>query len=54
MERGIIVERVREGMQKAKIYGTKSANPIGRPSTKLPKDFTKYYKKNGHLKKLQQ
>lgn len=45
MEREITVERVREGMQKAKLYGTKSGNPIGRPSTKLPKDFTKYYKK---------
>lgn len=45
MEREMIVERVREGVQKAKIYGTKSGQPIGRPERTLPKDFEKYYKK---------
>ena len=45
MEREITIERVRAGIQKAKLYGTKSGNPIGRPNTKLPKDFIKYYKK---------
>lgn len=45
MEREITVERIREGIEKAKLYGTKSGNPIGRPSTQLPKDFIKYYKK---------
>lgn len=45
MEREITVERVREGIEKAKLYGTKSGNPIGRPSMELPKDFVKYYKK---------
>lgn len=45
MEREITVERVREGIQKAKLYGTKSGNPIGRPGIQLPKNFVKYYKK---------
>ena len=45
MERELIVERVREGIEKAKIYGTKSGRPIGRPERELPKDFEKYYKK---------
>lgn len=45
MERELIVERVREGVEKAKIYGTKSGKPIGRPERTLPKDFEKYYSK---------
>jgi DNA invertase Pin-like site-specific DNA recombinase len=45
MEREQIVERVREGVQKAKKYGTKSGKPIGRPAAELPKDFKKYYDK---------
>jgi DNA invertase Pin-like site-specific DNA recombinase len=45
MEREITVERVREGLEKAKLYGTKSGNPIGRPGIQLPKEFTKYYKR---------
>jgi DNA invertase Pin-like site-specific DNA recombinase len=45
MERELIVERVREGVEKAKRYGTRSGKPIGRPVHKLPKDFEKYYKR---------
>lgn len=45
MEREIIVDRVNEGIQKARIYGTKSGKPIGRPERVLPKDFEKYYTK---------
>jgi DNA invertase Pin-like site-specific DNA recombinase len=43
MEREIIVERVKEGIQKAKEYGTKSGKPIGHPGIQLHKDFEKYY-----------
>ncbi len=43
MERELIVERVREGMDKAKKYGTKSGKDIGRPERTLPKEFEKYY-----------
>lgn len=39
MERELIVERVKEGIEKAKTYGTKSGNPIGRPKRTLPKNF---------------
>jgi len=45
MERELIVERVREGIEKAKKFGTKSGHPIGRPKRILPKEFEKYYKK---------
>lgn len=45
MERELIVDRVREGVEKAKIYGTRSGKPIGRPERQIPKDFEKYYKK---------
>lgn len=45
MERELIVERVKEGMTKAKKFGTKTGVPIGRPPRKLPNDFKKYYKK---------
>jgi len=45
IERETTVERVREGIEKAKLYGTRSGNPIGRPRMELPKDFIKYYKK---------
>lgn len=45
MEREIIVERVREGMEKAKRFGTKSGKPIGRAMPELPSDFGKLYKK---------
>ncbi|HEY5563220.1 MAG TPA: recombinase family protein [Clostridiaceae bacterium] len=43
MERELIVERVKEGIEKAKIYGTRSGNSIGRPKRALPKNFEKYY-----------
>lgn len=45
MERELIVERVKEGIEKAQKYGTKSGNPIGRPERTLPDNFEKYYKK---------
>jgi len=45
MERELIVERIREGIVKAKKYGTKTGRPIGRPERTLPKDFTKYYRR---------
>lgn len=45
MEREITVERVKEGMEKAKRYGTKSGEPIGRPQRVLPSNFKKYYDK---------
>lgn len=45
MEREITVQRVKEGMEKAKKYGTKSGVPIGRPQRSIPKDFKKYYMK---------
>lgn len=45
MEREITVDRVREGLEKAKIFGTKSGKPIGRPETTLPKEFSKYYRR---------
>jgi DNA invertase Pin-like site-specific DNA recombinase len=45
MEREQIVERVREGVQKAQKYGTRSGKPIGRPTMTLPETFKKYYDK---------
>jgi DNA invertase Pin-like site-specific DNA recombinase len=45
MERELTVERVKEGIEKAKTFGTKSGKPIGRPERELPKDFKKYYAK---------
>ena len=45
MERELIVERVREGMEKAKRYGTKSGRPIGRPEPELPGTFEEIYGK---------
>ncbi len=45
MERETSIIRVCEGIQKAKLYGTKSGQPIGRPKLSLPKDFNKYYTK---------
>lgn len=43
MEREITISRIKEGMEKAKKYGTKSGIAIGRPIRRLPKDFKKYY-----------
>lgn len=45
MERETSNERVREGMTKAKMFGTRSGVPIGRPKVELPKEFKKYYDK---------
>lgn len=45
MEREILVDRVREGVEKARRFGTKSGKKIGRPEPELPQDFEKYYNK---------
>lgn len=45
LEREMIVERVHEGMEKAKRFGTRSGKPIGRPRLDPPKGFEKYYAK---------
>ncbi len=51
MERELTVERVREGIKKAQVYGTRSGKPIGRPPAKIPSSFKKYYSmwKNGQI-----
>jgi DNA invertase Pin-like site-specific DNA recombinase len=51
MERELTVERVREGMRKAKLYGTKTGRRIGRPARQLPATFNKYHErwKEGQL-----
>ncbi len=43
MEREVTIERVREGMVKAKIHGTRSGKAIGRPERTFPKSWQKYY-----------
>ena len=43
MERELTVERIREGIAKAKKYGTKMGRPIGRPPRLIPLAFKKYY-----------
>jgi len=43
MERELTVERIREGIAKAKRYGTRSGRPIGRPPREIPPGFKKYY-----------
>ena len=43
MERELTVERIREGMAKAKRYGTKTGRPGGRPPRQIPASFKKYY-----------
>lgn len=43
MEREQIQQRVVDGMKKAKLYGTRSGKPIGRPLPELHKDFERYY-----------
>ena len=43
MERELTVERIREGMAKAKVYGTKTGRPVGRPPRQIPANFKKYY-----------
>lgn len=51
MERETIQLNVKQGIEKAKLFGTKSGKPIGRPERTLPKDFKKYYPKykNGEI-----
>jgi DNA invertase Pin-like site-specific DNA recombinase len=44
MEREIIVERVYEGLEKARRYGTRSGKCIGRPPVILPDRFKELYK----------
>jgi len=55
MEREITVERIREGIKKAKKYGTKSGIAIGRSIRQLSKEFKKYYIKwkKGELKAVE-
>jgi DNA invertase Pin-like site-specific DNA recombinase len=43
MEREIIVERVYEGLEKARRYGTRSGKCIGRPPVILPERFKELY-----------
>lgn len=43
MELETRAERIRDGIEKAKRYGTKSGIPIGRPPAVLPDSFEKYY-----------
>lgn len=43
MERETIQLNVKQGIAKAKLYGTKSGKPIGRPERTLPRDFERYY-----------
>lgn len=45
MERELIVERIKEGIEKTRRYGTRTGKPIGRPPRTLPKNFEKYYRK---------
>jgi DNA invertase Pin-like site-specific DNA recombinase len=42
MERELTVERIREGIAKARRYGTRSGKPIGRPPRKVPASFKKF------------
>jgi DNA invertase Pin-like site-specific DNA recombinase len=55
MERSLIVERVNEGLEKARRYGTKSGKAIGRPPAELPANFVKYYKQlqDGKITKVE-
>jgi DNA invertase Pin-like site-specific DNA recombinase len=43
MEREVAIERVKEGMVKAKLHGTKSGKAIGRPLRTFPSRWQKYY-----------
>ncbi len=43
IERILTVELIREGMAKAKRYGTRSGRPVGRPPRQIPTSFKKYY-----------
>jgi hypothetical protein len=41
--RELTLKRIREGLAKAKCYGTRSGRPIGRPPRQTPASFKKYY-----------
>ena len=43
MERGLINDRIREGVASAKINGTKTGVWFGRPAVELPEKFERYY-----------
>ncbi len=43
MAHELTVERIREGMTKAKRYGTRSGKPVGRPPRQIPASFKKHY-----------
>jgi DNA invertase Pin-like site-specific DNA recombinase len=43
MERELTVERIREGVAKAKRYGTRTGKSIGRQPRKVPASFKKNY-----------
>ena len=45
MERELTVERVREGMRKAMLHGTRSGRPVGRPARAIPAAFNRYHSK---------
>ena len=45
MEREIKTELIREGVRKAKKYGTKTGVPFGRPRRTISDNFVKYYRK---------
>jgi DNA invertase Pin-like site-specific DNA recombinase len=45
MERTVNTERILEGLQKAKLYGTRSGRELGRPKRILPAKFKKYFRK---------
>lgn len=55
MERELIVERVNEGLEKAKRFGTKSGKAIGRPPAQIPDSFEKYYRqmRDGKITKVE-
>lgn len=55
MERENINQNVKQGLEKAKIYGTKSGRPIGRPKAELPKKWDQYYPRyqKGELKAVE-
>ena len=39
MERELTVERIREGVAKARRYGTRSGRPVGRQPREIPASF---------------
>ena len=43
MERELTIERIRVGIAKVKLYGTRSGHPVDRPPRVVPASFKKYY-----------